>query len=209
MKGYSETLAHPWHGISLGEDAPFVVNVFVEIVPTDMIKYEVDKESGHLKIDRPQKYSNICPALYGFIPRTYCDQHVANYAMKRTGKTGVQGDKDPIDICVLTQSPINHAAIILSARPTGGFRLFDQDEADDKIVAILDKDPAYAHYDDISQVPVGIIDRLRHYFLTYKQTPDTDFINHTPACQISHVYGRQEAQEVIQASLKDYEALCV
>lgn len=75
--------AHPWHGISAGEKAPDVVNVFVEIVPSDTIKYEIDKESGHLKVDRPQKFSNIIPALYGFVPRTYCDERVKELAVKK------------------------------------------------------------------------------------------------------------------------------
>ena len=79
--------AHPWHGISAGEKAPDVVNVFVEIVPSDTIKYEIDKESGHLKVDRPQKFSNIIPALYGFVPRTYCDERVKELAVKRGAST--------------------------------------------------------------------------------------------------------------------------
>ena len=197
-------LAHPWHGISSGDSLPDIVNVFVEIVPTDTIKYEVDKESGHLRVDRPQKYSNVCPALYGFIPRSYCGEHVAAYAMKRTGRHNVLGDKDPLDICVLTERPINHAAVILQARPVGGFRLFDHDEADDKIVAILDQDPAYSQYQDIFEIPNALIDRLKHYFITYKQTPDVT-VDKKPACHISHVYGAGEAKEVIEASLKDYQ----
>ncbi len=202
MHQYCLTLAHPWHGLTPGENCPEVVNVFVEMVPTDTVKYEVDKESGHLKVDRPQKYSNFCPSLYGFIPQTLCATHVAEYAMAQTGRQGIEGDLDPIDICVLTERPINHGSVILHARPIGGFRLFDGGEADDKIIAILVKDPAYADYTDISQVPKGIIDRLRHYFVTYKQTPD----NHEPACLISHVYGAAEAKEVILRSIQDYKA---
>ncbi len=201
MHNYSLTLAHPWHGISVGEESPDIVNVFVEMVPTDTVKYEVDKATGHLKVDRPQKYSNLCPSLYGFIPKTVCNRHVAAYAMERTGRTDIEGDNDPIDICVLTERPINHGSVILQARPIGGFRLFDGGEADDKIIAILVKDPAYAGYEDISEVPKGIIDRLRHYFLTYKQTPD----NNEPACLISHIYGAAEAKEVIRCAVLDYQ----
>ena len=94
--------AHPWHGITAGDDAPDVVNVFVEIVPADTIKYEVDKKSGYLKVDRPQKFSNIIPALYGFIPRTYCHEEVKKLAI-REGATDVkEGDHDPLDILVLS-----------------------------------------------------------------------------------------------------------
>ena len=208
MYKYSLTLAHPWHGISEGEKAPDVVNVYVEIVPTDTVKYEVEKESGHLMVDRPQKYSNLCPTLYGFIPKTICNHHVAKFAMERTGRSDIQGDNDPIDICVLTERPINHAAVILQARPIGGFRLFDKGEADDKILAILDKDPAYSHYMDISEVPPGLIDRLRHYFLTYKQTPDDmGKENSSLPCFISHIYGAAEAKEVIACALRDYREM--
>lgn len=200
MTHLPQTLAHPWHGITPGQDAPETVNVFVEMVPTDTVKYEVDKVTGHLRVDRPQKYSNLCPALYGFIPQTLCDENVAQFAMEKTGKSNIVGDQDPMDICVLTERPINQGYLILEARPIGGFRLFDGGEADDKIIAIMVKDPAYSEFTDISQVPKAIIDRLRHYFLTYKQTPD----NHEPACVISHVYGSQEAKQVIERSMKDY-----
>lgn len=201
---YPLTLAHPWHGISPGEKAPDIVNVFIEMVPTDTVKYEVDKLSGHLKVDRPQKYSNLCPSLYGFIPKSLCASHVAQYAMKRTGRHGIEGDNDPIDMCVLTERTINHGSVILHAKPIGGFRLFDGGEADDKIIGVLMNDPAYNDFSDISQVPKGIIDRLRHYFLTYKQTPDSVGKEHQN-CVISHIYGADEAKEVIKCSLKDYE----
>lgn len=201
MKKHCLTLAHPWHGISPGDETPDIVTVFIEMVPTDTVKYEVDKESGHLKVDRPQKYSNLCPSLYGFIPQTLCKDHVAAYAMEKTGRVGIEGDNDPIDICVLSERPINHGSIVLHARPIGGFRLFDGGEADDKIIAILVKDPAYAGYMDISEVPQGIIDRLKHYFVTYKQTPDGS----EPTCLISHTYGAEEAKEVIRRSIKDYK----
>jgi hypothetical protein len=68
--------AHPWHGVAIGDDAPEIVTLYVEIVPTDTVKYEIDKVSGYLKVDRPQKYSNVCPTLYGFVPRTYCTDRV-------------------------------------------------------------------------------------------------------------------------------------
>lgn len=204
MTPYSLTLAHPWHGISPGENAPEFVNVFVEIVTTDTIKYEIDKVSGHMMVDRPQKFSNYCPAPYGFIPQTLCNHRVAEYTKLKTGKTEIEGDHDPIDICVLTERSINHGAVILKARPIGGFRLFDGGEADDKILAVLVNDPAYSGYKDISDVPQGIIDRLKHYFLTYKQSPNSDPAQEAK-CVISHTYGREEAQEVIRLSLEDYK----
>ena len=175
------------------------------MVPTDTVKYEVDKLSGHLKVDRPQKYSNLCPSLYGFIPKSLCGSNIAAYAMERTGRHGIEGDNDPIDICVLTERTINHGSVILQAKPIGGLRLFDGGEADDKIIAVLMDDPAYNDFTDISEVPKGIIDRLRHYFLTYKQTPDNVGKEVIQKCVISHIYGAQEAKEIIKCSLKDYE----
>ena len=119
---YSLTLAHPWHGIPAGENAPEVLNVFVEMVPTDTVKYEIDKYTGHMKLDRPQKFSNICPSLYGFVPQTICREEVAKFTMERTGERNIEGDNDPLDICVLTERPINHGSLIVSAIPIGGFR---------------------------------------------------------------------------------------
>src|SRR5687767_9404193 len=87
---------HPWHGVAIGEDAPDTVNVYIEIVPTDTIKYELDKETGLLKIDRPQRYSNICPALYGFIPKTYCGDSVGEFCAQQTSRARIIGDGDPL-----------------------------------------------------------------------------------------------------------------
>lgn len=202
---YSLTLAHPWHGISPGDDAPDMINVFIEMVPTDMVKYEIDKYSGHLMLDRPQKFSNLCPSLYGFIPQTICQTSVAEYTMERTGMKNVEGDNDPLDICVLTEREINHGSIILRARPIGGFRLFDGGEADDKIIAVLENDAVYNSYHELADVPPAVIDRLRHYFLTYKQSPDSE----TAPCVISHVYGRLESHEVIRRAMQDYDNFVV
>jgi inorganic pyrophosphatase len=198
----NELQAHPWHGIAPGDGAPEIVNVFVEIVPTDTVKYEVDKVSGHLKLDRPQKFSNLCPTAYGFIPRTWCRERVAKIAMDATGRTEIIGDGDPIDICVLTERTINHGGIIVRARPIGGLRMFDNREADDKLVAVLVDDPAYGAFRDIHDVPKPLIDRLRHYFLTYKQIPDAS----ERACEITHVSDVAPAPEVIRCALADYAA---
>ncbi|MBP8156561.1 MAG: inorganic diphosphatase, partial [Leadbetterella sp.] len=142
--------AHPWHGISVGPDAPEVVTTFIEIVPSDTIKYEIDKESGFLKIDRPQKYSNIVPALYGFIPQTYCGDKVAEFAREKGATTIKVGDGDPLDICVLSSHHIPHGDILLQAKPIGGFCFIDKGEADDKIIAVLTGDQIYGNFNDIS-----------------------------------------------------------
>ena len=77
--------SHPWHGIYIGKNAPEKVTASIEVVPTDTVKYEIDKDSGYLRIDRPQKYSNVVPALYGFIPQTFCGDEVGNIAWKKQG----------------------------------------------------------------------------------------------------------------------------
>lgn len=196
---------HPWHGVDLGSEAPAVVTTFVEIVPTDTVKYEIDKPSGHLKVDRVQKYSNVCPTLYGFLPQTYCGERVAALSQSRTGNPTVEGDGDPLDICVLTEKTFTHGDFLLQAIPIGGLRLIDRDQADDKIVAVLKGDVAFGHIQDVSEVPEAQIDRLRHYFLTYKRPPGMRDADDEVA--ITHVYDRQEALEVIERSREDYQAL--
>ena len=143
--------SHPWHGISVGDDAPRSLRVFIEMVPTDTVKFEIDKTSGHLMLDRPQRYSNICPALYGFIPRTYSDTRVAALCREATGREDIVGDGDPVDICVLTEKDIGHGDILLTAIPVGGFRMIDDKEADDKIIAVLAGDAAYGAMKDIEE----------------------------------------------------------
>lgn len=192
--------AHPWHGVDIGPHAPRVVTAYVEIVPTDAVKYEIDKESGILKIDRPQQYSNVCPTLYGFIPRTLCAEDVGRFCAERTGRTGIVGDGDPMDICVLTERPITHGDILVPARPIGGLRMIDGDQADDKVVAVLEADAVYGGLEEIAECPPGLVERLRHYFLTYKQLPDGT----RRLVEITHVYPRDEALEVIRRSQADY-----
>lgn len=192
--------SHPWHGIEIGKRSPEVVTAFIEVIPSDTVKYEVDKKTGYLKIDRPQKFSNIVPALYGFVPRTYCKQEVAAYCMEKTGRKDIVGDDDPLDICVLTEREVTHGNVIVKAKPIGGFRMLDGGEADDKIIAVLENDEVYGKWNDVSQLPDAIVRRLQHYFLTYKQLP-----GETEKCEITHVYGREEAQEVIRRSQADYK----
>ncbi|HAF28960.1 MAG TPA: inorganic pyrophosphatase [Bacteroidales bacterium] len=191
--------SHPWHGVEVGKEAPDIITCYIEVVPTDTVKYEVDKVSGYLKLDRPQKYSNVVPALYGFIPQTYCGERVAKYCEEKTEKEGILGDKDPLDICILTEKAITHGDILVIARPIGGFRMLDGNEADDKIIAVLNNDAVYGDYKDISDCPELVIDRLKHYFLTYKDLP-----GNKANTEITHTYGIEEAHEVIKRSLEDY-----
>ena len=194
--------AHPWHGISIGEGVPDEVTVFVEIVPRDTVKYEVDKETGYLKIDRPQQYSNVVPANYGFIPQTYCDGRIADMGRSKSDLTITGGDRDPLDILVLSEHHIPRGDIILKARPIGGFCLVDANEADDKIIAVLKGDKVFEQYKEITDLPKGILERFEHYFLTYKSLPDEP-----NQCEIAYSYGREASYEVIRAAIEDYADL--
>ncbi|HZN01637.1 MAG TPA: inorganic pyrophosphatase [Pyrinomonadaceae bacterium] len=194
--------AHPWHGVSPGAKTPELVNAYIEIVPTDAVKYELDKASGHLRVDRPQRFSSMSPTLYGFIPQTYCGREVAELCEQRTGRVGIEGDKDPMDICVLSEKAFAHGSFFLLARPIGGLRMIDGNQADDKIIAVLDSDLAYGKFDEIGDVPQGLVDRLKHYFLSYKQLPSEK----EKRVEIIDVYDRTEALDVITRSLRDYES---
>lgn len=192
--------AHPWHGLTLGDEAPEVVNCYIEMVPNDSVKYELDKETGILKVDRPQKYSSLCPTLYGLLPRTYAGKAVGEFCAQKTGQKKIIGDGDPIDVCVLTEKVFPRGDIILQARPIGGFRLLDGDEADDKIIAVMKDDFVFGACQDVRECPESLIERLRHYFLTYKDAPERK----ESRVQITHLYGSKEAREIIKLSVTDY-----
>jgi len=194
---------HPWHGVEIGAQAPEIVTAFIEIVPTDTIKYEIDKKSGWLKIDRPQLYSNRVPAMYGFVPQTYCDEAIANLVRKINPDLTIQkGDGDPLDILVLSENVVSQGGILLKAKPVGGFCMIDKGEADDKIIAVLVNDAQFGEVDDISDLPKKVVQRIQHYFMTYKNLP-----NEPSQVQLTKIYGRNEAQQVIQAAINDYQSL--
>ena len=195
--------SHPWHGISLGDNVPDEVRAFIEIVPTDTVKYEVDKESGYLSLDRPQKFSNIVPSLYGFLPRTYCSVRMAELTNTALARYDIEGDGDPLDICVLTEKDVTHGYIIVRARPIGGLRLLDHNQADDKIVAVLKNDAVYGLYNDIEELPLNITRRLIHYFTTYKDIPGET----KRRMQFISIYGADVAKDVIRRSMEDYQEL--
>lgn len=196
---------HPWHGLSLGEDAPHIVNCYIEMVPTDTVKYELDKETGILKIDRPQKYSSLCPTLYGLLPQTYAGELVAEHCRKKISRENIRGenirgDGDPMDICVLTEKVIPRGDIMLRACPIGGFRMLDGNEADDKIIGVMIGDFVYGKFQDVKDCPESLIERLRHYFLTYKDAPGRK----RKKVQITHLYSAGEARRIIELSRQDY-----
>lgn len=183
---------HPWHGLSSGPAFPERLHAYIEITPFDSVKYEVDKESGFLMVDRPQRLSSLPPTLYGFVPQTYCGPRIA--ALANTAK----GDGDPLDICVLSERAINRADILLRARPLGGLLMVDKGEADDKIVAVIEDDPIWGDLKDLSDVPAALVERLKHYFMTYKIAPGGNPVT------IDAVYDREHARAVLYAAAEDY-----
>jgi inorganic pyrophosphatase len=188
---------HPWHGLYAHQEGADegVVQVYVEMLPTDVVKYELDKNSGFLVVDRPQRTTSSPPALYGFIPRTYCAEEVAK---RCPGVT--EADGDPLDICVYSERHINRSDIILNARVVGGIQMIDGGEADDKIIAILDNDDQWESVHDISDLPDNLVERMRHYFHTYKTLP-----GEPERVQVGRAYGRDHAMRVIEAAAADYE----
>jgi inorganic pyrophosphatase len=195
-KAFSKWRPHPWHGLEPGAEAPRIVTAYIEITPFDLVKYEVDKTSGYLRVDRPQRTSSQPPALYGFIPQTYCAEELAKLSPEST-----RGDGDPLDICVLSERPIAKSEIILSARVIGGLQMVDGDEADDKIIAVLKGDYVWGHAEDLRDVPEVLVERLHHYFSTYKMIP-----GQPPKTRITKAYGFDHATRVIEASMRDYAA---
>jgi inorganic pyrophosphatase len=185
---------HPWHGLGVGPKPPELLFAFIEITPFDLVKYEVDKQSGYLRIDRPQRGSSHPPALYGFIPQTYCADRV-----RRLSPKARRGDGDPLDICVLSERPITHGEILVTARVVGGLQMVDSGEADDKIIAVLHNDYVWGEARDIRDLPKVLVERLQHYFLTYKLIPGEP--SHS---RISRTYGRSHAARVVRAAMEDY-----
>ena len=186
---------HPWHGLHPGESTPHVLQVYIEMTPFDYVKYEVDKVTGYLKVDRPQRTSSQPPALYGFIPQTFCGERVAKLSPNAS-----KGDGDPLDICVISERPITRADIILRCIPIGGLQMIDEGEADDKIIAILENDPIWGEATSISSLSSSLIERIRHYFLTYKLRHNTP-----SSISIDTVFDVEHAHLVIQAAMEDYK----
>ena len=194
---FSQSRPHPWHGLEAGREPPRFVNAYIEITPFDLIKYEVDKASGYLRVDRPQRTSSQPPSLYGFVPRTYCGERIAALC------PGAQrGDGDPLDICVLSERPIARSEILVPVRVVGGLQLVDRGEADDKIVAILEGDFIWGEVGELADLPEILIERLQHYFMTYKLVPGTP-----PQISVQRVYGLEHASRVVQAATADYQTL--
>lgn len=188
---------HPWHGLAAGKKPPQRLNAYIELTPYDLVKYEIDKDSGYLRLDRPQRTSAQPPALYGFVPRTYSGRRVAELM-----PGAAKGDGDPVDVCVLCERPVTRSEILVEAKVIGGLPMIDDGEADDKLIAVLESDTVWGPINDIGGMPRALLDRLIHYFATYKFLPDSP-----GRVSIGEPYDRRHAERVVQASMADYEEL--
>lgn len=186
---------HPWHGLDLGPKPPEIVHAYIELTPFDRVKYELDKKTGYLRVDRPNRTSAFAPSLYGFIPRTFCGKRVQSLMPDSHA-----GDGDPLDICVISERPITNPETIVNARVVGGLPMLDNNEADDKIIAVLENDAMWSGVNDLSELPKVLVDRLRHYFSIYKSLSPAEAV----PIRIDGVYGREHALKVVEAAMADY-----
>lgn len=170
---------NPWHSVSPGERVPDWVNGIIEIPKGTRAKYELDKESGLIKLDRVLYSSVYYPANYGFIPQSYCE------------------DKDPLDILILSQIEVVPMCIV-SAKVIGVMRMLDNGEADDKIIAVAEGDPSVSHIQDIAELPQHFISELRNFFEDYKKLENKSVV-------VEEFFDRKVAIQILQDSFKMYK----
>src|SRR5262245_8731437 len=173
------TVSHPWHGVPPGDQAPRIVNAVIEIPQGSRAKYEIDKESGLLKLDRIIYSSFYYPCNYGFIPKTYGD------------------DKDPLDILVITSQPVQ-ALCLMEAKVIGVMQMIDNGDADDKIIAVAANDPSVRHYNNIEEIPKHFFDELRHFFEEYKRLENK-------TVQVNEFGDKTAALTIIEDAFKQYK----
>jgi len=178
MKKISHVV-HPWHGVPSGTHAPRVVNAIIEIPQGSRCKYEIDKASGLLKLDRVIYSSFYYPINYGFIPQSY------------------GGDKDPLDILVITTLPVQPLTL-MEAKVIGVMQMVDSGEPDDKIIAVAANDPGVNHYNNIEELPQHFFDELRHFFEEYKKLENKSVL-------VEDFGDKAKALEIISTALTFYQ----
>jgi inorganic pyrophosphatase len=172
-------MMNPWHNVGFGENSPSIINGIIEIPKGSRAKYELDKESGLLKLDRVLYSSVYYPANYGFIPQTYCD------------------DKDPLDILIISQVDVVPMCIV-EAKVIGVMRMIDGGEADDKIIAVAAGDPSVNHFNDISELPQHFISEIRNFFEDYKKLENKTVV-------VEEFQDRILAMEIVEKAISDYK----
>ncbi|CAL1360856.1 unnamed protein product [Linum trigynum] len=175
--------AHPWHDLEIGPGAPSVFNVVIEISKGSKVKYELDKKTGLIKVDRILYSSVVYPHNYGFIPRTLCE------------------DSDPMDVLVLMQEPVLTGSF-LRARAIGLMPMIDQGEKDDKIIAVCADDPEFRHYTDIKELPPHRLAEIRRFFEDYKK-------NENKKVDVEDFLPAQAAVDAIKYSMDLYASYIV
>lgn len=175
------TTSHPWHGVPVGNLAPRIVNAIVEIPQGSRAKYEIDKESGLLRLDRIIYSSFYYPCNYGFIPQTY------------------GGDKDPLDILIITTQPVQ-ALCLMDAKVVGVMQMIDCGDADDKIISVAAHDPGVNHYNNIEELPKHFFDELRHFFEEYKKLENKTVV-------VEEFGDKSTALKVVQDAIDFYKEI--
>jgi inorganic pyrophosphatase len=170
---------NPWHDVDLGEKIPDLFPAIIEVPKGSKTKYELDKDTGMIRVDRILFSSMQYPANYGFIPRTYCD------------------DNDPLDVLVLGQEPVYPLSIIM-ARPIGVMEMVDQGETDDKIIAVHIHDPEYSHYNTLEDLPPHRMVEIKRFFEDYKALEKKLVV-------VEKFLGHEEAIGIIQESIALYQ----
>ena len=168
--------SHPWHDIPIGERAPDEITAIIEIPAGSKVKYELDKETGLLYVDRVLASSVRYPHNYGFIPQTLCE------------------DNDPLDVLVLMQCQVAPFSF-LRARPIGVMGMLDQGERDDKVIAVHADDPEFKHFTDISQVPPHRLAEIRSFFEDYKKNEHKEVV-------VDDILGAEAARKVVEEAIQ-------
>lgn len=170
---------HPWHDVEVGKNSPEVITAVIEIPSGSKVKYELDKSSGLLIVDRILYSSVRYPANYGFIPQTYCEDH------------------DPLDVLVLCQEPVAPMSI-MRVKPIGVMKMIDQGEHDDKIIAVHADDPEFNSYKDVSELPPHRMNEVRTFFEDYKALENK-------TVEVGEILGAAEAKKVLIESIELYK----